>query len=89
MKKKNEIDAMSKVVSELESYAELEGSEWGETVYTLTHMWQLRTLLSKKMVTALESEMKSWLKDVKKNTEIIEELIEPAPYTVKSLEWLV
>ncbi len=74
-------------VAELEKYAELEGTEWGETVWGMTRLWQIRTLLSDKLVAALEKEIQLWLKDVKENATIVEEVIEPKPYTVKSLEW--
>ena len=80
-------DKMYEIVTELEKYAELEGTEWSETVYAMTHLWQIRTLLDDKMVVCLEKEIQSWLKNVKKNATIVEETIEPKPYTVKTLEW--
>ena len=74
-------------IMELEKYAELERSEWGETVIALIGLWYARTLLSDKMTKALEKEIHEWLKNAKDNATIVEETVTPEPYTVKSLEW--
>lgn len=78
---------IDKEILELTQYAELEGSEWGQTAWALMNMWQSRTLISSTLTKALAKEIKAWLKDVKKNATIVEEVVEPKPYTVKSLEW--
>ncbi len=80
----NDIDT---ILLDLTEYAELDDSEWGETVIAMLNMWQARCLISPRLTKALEKELRDWHKDVKKNAEIVEEIIEPAPYTVKSLEW--
>lgn len=77
-----------KTLTELQQYAELDGSEWGETVFALLNMYQYRTLLSNELIKALKIELEFWLEDVKESTEIVEEVITPAPYSVKTLEWL-
>lgn len=78
---------MDDVITELTTYAELEGSEWSSTVWALINMYQMRTLISPRLEAALEKELLEWLIEVKKNTTIVEETIIPTSYTVKTLEW--
>ena len=73
-------------IAELEKFADLEGSEWGETAHALINMWYGRTLLSKRLVSALEKEILTWLKDVKKNATIVERE-ETFTRKIKDLEW--
>lgn len=77
-----------KTLTEFQQYAQLDGSEWGETATHLLHMYQIKTLLSNNMVKALKQEIEDWLENVKESAKIIEEVITPSPYSIKSLEWL-
>lgn len=85
LKMNNQLD--DKTILELSEYAELAGSEWGETANALLSLHQMRTLLSDNMIKALEYEIVAWLDNVKESAEIIEEVVTPSSYTVKSLEW--
>lgn len=77
---------MEHVVQELTKYAELEGSEWGDTACGLLHLWHMRTLLSEEFVVSLEKEIQSWFDEVKANATI-EEFTETTTHTYKELIW--
>lgn len=77
---------MDKIIEELTAYAELDGTELGETFIALINLWNTRTYLSEKLVKALEKEIKANLADVKENAEIIE-TEETFTRKVSYLEW--
>lgn len=79
--------SMDDVDRELTEYADLDGTEWGETASALLRLWQMRTLLSEEFLSALEKEIREWLEHVKENTTITEHE-QTHTYKVKELEWM-
>jgi hypothetical protein len=73
-------------ITELEKYAELEGSELGEVLRDLCHISNYSNYLSASFEKAVEKEIKTQLIYFKKNTKIV---LKKVTQTLehKELEW--
>jgi len=72
------------VIDELQTYADLEGSELGETCQQLINLWNMESYISSDLAEQLEKEIRWHLGNFKSCYEIIEETRQ---YAVKSLEY--
>lgn len=71
---------------ELEHYASLDGTEWGETMLALCHLYRYSTYISTELVELIKKEVNDNLKYVKENATIVEES-ETYTRKIKTLEW--
>lgn len=71
---------------QLEEYAQLEGTEIGESCLLLTQLVSYEPYLSDEFVAALTKEMTSQLENFKENTTIVDD-VEKIERPFKRLEW--
>jgi excinuclease UvrABC helicase subunit UvrB len=74
-------------IEQLQEYGELEGSEWGETVVALLHVYNYRHYMSDQLGAALDAELIDSLEYVKTHFRIVEHQ-ETRTITVRDLESL-
>lgn len=65
-------EGMYDVIEELRTYAELDGTEWGEMLDLCERLWGYSSIMSSELVTALENEMKAALEYAREELEIVE-----------------
>ena len=81
-----DLDAVYRLAENLESYAELEGTELGEACCNLAQVSRYPDYLSEKFMKAVIKEMKKQLKNFEDNAEIKYET-HNVTSSVKFLEW--
>lgn len=78
---------MESKIEELENYAYLDDTEWGNAVIALCNLWHNRAYITGGLLASLEEEITEQLTDAKTNAQIITEEVTQT-YTNQYLEWL-
>ena len=73
-------------LSELQTYAELDGSELGEAIIYLTMVKSFSYMYSDVFNKSIEKELEFQLKNFKKNSKIVKREIKTVE-TIEELEW--
>ena len=82
-----EHDDLLKICDELTEYAELEGSELGDSCKLLIQVAYFHSYFTEEFQKSLELEIIAQLNHFKKNSRIVEKVLNPIIYKVKELEW--
>jgi len=72
-------------LEELMTFAELDGTEWGEMLQSLNALYRCRSMISSELATAIDAEIESNHEWAVNNLEIITE-VEMVPRTTRRLE---
>lgn len=78
---------MNSKIMQLEEYAELEGSEIGESCMYLISLYRRRDYLSNHFINAVELEIDYQLDNFKENCRVVERE-STHKYIIKELEWI-
>ncbi len=79
--------SLSGLAEALEEYAELEGSELGETLTALIRLSRHESHINKPLAVALQIEMQDQLDWLKDNCTIEEEIVQPSTYKKRVLRF--
>ena len=78
----------NKELIELQTYAELEGSELGEAIIYLCMVKSFSDMYNKKFNESLDKELRLQLKNFRKNTKIVKRKVETVE-EIEELEWII
>ncbi len=79
---------MDDLITELEEYADLDGTEVGEYWAALVDIHRHSYAMNDTFVAALDAEIKEQVEFIRENFEIVEETVERSPIKRRSLEYL-